>query len=729
MRGFSVTLLDTISRKSYPEIEQILRQMAKPMVLEKRVIDKSVQQPGLNGTFPSSGAADSLVIELATVADSFTPWGSNPARRDRELRSFWVSEPILASALYSIAIRNAAFSWTLEGPPSTVEAVQHLLHTADLGAGWQSFIVKIATDLFSQDNGAFIEIIRESDSPTSAILGLGHLDAGKCRRTGDPEFPVNYWDRKGVIHKMAWYQVAPLTEFPSPIESMNGMQLCAVSRVLRAAQYLRDVSVYQNEKVSGNNPTAIHLVSGISTSTITDAMEQHKLNQAQKGMTRWIVPLVLASLDPTASVTTAQIDLKTLPDGFDIEEAMKWYINQLALGFGADYQDFAPLPGGNLGSSSQSRILHQKSRGKGPAFFMKMLEYSFNFQGLMPSNVTFSYDEQDNEGKTEEAEMAAVWGETLDEHVASGILTPDAARQILLDLGLMSQEVFDSLQDGSDITPDIVAPDDERAEKRRHTRRRRKKPKKGEPGYRAKAIETPSDFAEEERLEAEEVFAQELEQALALTFTDAKKLIGRKALIPFGSKTPNDLLTDAAFWETFRTRMVLVGTTNAREGALAAAQFNLDLGLAVDMDLVNQGVLEFTTRYSNEWWQQLSQTTRSNLNKAVVSWQESGLGRRGLPSLVDAIEPMFSKSRAQLIAANESTLIFDQGNLLAHKSAGITTEEWQTVRDARVDDICRPLDGQQFPIDSGPRPVTGTHIGCRCARLPVGTDGNAIGGR
>lgn len=698
------------------------------MMLDNRVSQRSVQQPGLNGLFPSSGSSGSLVIELATVADSFTSWGRNPVRRDQELRSFWVTEPILASALYSIVIRNAAFSWTLEGPPSTVEAVQRLLHTADLGRGWQSFIVKIATDLFSQDNGAFMEVIRQADSEGSPVLGLAHLDAGKCRRTGDPEFPVNYWDRNGVIHKMAWYQIILLAEFPSPIETMNGMQLCAVSRILRAAQYLRDISVYQNEKVSGNNPNAIYLVSGVTSAAITDAMNAHKLQQAQKGMTRWIVPAVIASLDPTATVTVASIDLKSLGDGFDIEIAMKWYINQLALGFGADYQDFAPLPGGNLGTSAQSQTLHQKSRGRGPAFFMNMIQYAFNFQGIMPANVVFNYDEQDIQGEVDEAELAAIRGETLDEHVTSGILTAEAARQMMLDEGLMSQELFDSLQTEGDLTPDIIATDVDPADKARHPRRRRRKKPKKKPDYMDKESHgAVSDFGEEERLELEEAFADELTIAFSRTFADAKKLIGRKELIFRGNKTPGELLTDADFWEDFRTRVVLVGMDNARNGALAAAQFNLDLGLNVNMDLVNEGVLDFSRRYSNEWWQQLSQTTRSNLNKAVVGWQESGLGRRGLPSLVDAIEPMFGKTRARLIAANESTRIFDEGNFLAHKSAGIEVEEWQTVRDASVDDICRPLDGERFPIDSGPRPVTGTHIGCRCARLPVGNDGNTIG--
>lgn len=699
------------------------------MTNNNNVIDRSVQQPSLNTLFPPTGAAGSLVIDLATVADSFIPWGTRPEARDRQLRSFWVTEPILASALYNITIRNAAFSWTLEGPPSSVEVIQDMLHVADLGHGWQSLIVKIATDLFSQDNGAFVEVIRAANSATSPVIGVAHLDAGKCRRTGDPDFPVNYWDRNGVIHQLAWYQVIALAEFPSPIESMNGMQLCAVSRVLRAAQYLRDISVYQNEKVSGNNPNAIHLVSGVQSAAITDAMEQHKLTQANRGMTRFIIPAVIASLDPTATVSVATIDLKSLPDGFDTEVVMKEYINQLSLGFGADYQDFAPLPGGNLGTSAQSQTLHQKSRGKGPAFFMNMIQYAFNFQGIMPSNVTFSYDEQDIQGEVEEAELAKVRGETLDAHVVSGILTSEAARQIMLDEELISPELFNALQTESDITLDITATDTDPVDAKARKRVRRKKPKKGEPGYESKeATDDRADFGEEERLELEKTFASELVTAFEQTFKDAKKLIGRKALFGVGAKAPGDLLTDPDFWEDFRTRVVIVGMNNARKGALAAAQFNLDLGLAVDMDLVNEGVLDFSRRYSNEWWQQLSQTTRSNFNKAVVSWQESGLGRRGLPSLTEAIEPMFGKTRANLIAANETTRIFDEGNFLAHKAAGIKVEEWQTAKDANVDDICRPLDGQRFPIDGGPRPVTGTHIGCRCARLPVGNDGELIGG-
>ncbi len=679
------------------------------MVLGHEVRDRSVQLEEPAGQSPGSG----FFIQLASVADSFPAWGSSPAVRDVELRKFFPTEPILLSAIYAITIRNAAFSWALEGPKRTVAAVQDIFNMADRGAGWLSFVNKIGIDLFTQDNGAFIEVIRRANSAESLVIGVNHLDAGRCARTGNSEFPVNYTDRKGVIHRLAYYQVISLAEFPTPIESMHGMQYCAVTRVLRAAQLMRDLSIFQREKIAGDNPSAIHLVGGgIKSSEISDAMQEHKDAQVQKGMIRYVLPLVMGSLDPTATISHEQIDLKSLPDGFNFDEAMRWYINQLALGFGADYQDFAPLPGRNLGSSTQSMILHEKSRGRGPALFMKLIEYALNWHGVIPKNVQFRYDEPDVQADTEQAELWKTRSETLSGLVEVDIIDTQAARQMMLDSGGLDPVTFDRLSEEGDVTPDVTVPDVEHPEGGKGTKQE---------------VEGVSDFAEEQRVAMEEEYGDRLARALAESFEEAKKLIGAKGLRLLGTKQgPDDLLHDPDWWADFRLRMVTTTAEMARRTALGAAEFNATLGLAFDMDLVNQEVLAYTRVYTNQWWQKLEQVTRANLNEAIATWQESGLGTRGLPDLVDAIEPMFNRVRAERIATTEITRVFDEGNRLAHIAAGIEVEEWQTSKDALVCPICSPLDGERFPTDGGPRPVTGTHIGCRCARLPVASDGSAI---
>ncbi len=693
---------------------------------QRTVQRRSVQETGSATGLETAG--DGLILNLVSVADSFTPWGRNPKARDRQLREFWPTEPILASALYSTVIRNASFSWTLEGPPNTVAAVQQMLHEADFGRGWSNFTTKFAIDLFTQDNGAFFEVIRAEDSPDAAVVGLAHLDSFRCLRTGDPEQPVIYTDRKGVRHKLAWYQVQMEAEFPSPVESMHGMQLCAVSRVLRAAQLLRDMGIYQREKIAGDNPNAVFLASGVSGSAITDAVVQHKSRQAERGMSRYVLPLIVASLDPTATVSVEKIALKELPDGFDFEESMKWYINQLALGFGADYQDFAPLPGGNLGSSTQSLVLHQKSRGRGPAMFMRMIENALNFHGILPSNVVFRYDEQDVEADLEQAQLEKVTSETLDRYVKTEVLTPGAARQVLLDKGFISPELFQALQEGTDITPDIVAEDTEPADSdtpadhtggvqtaARHDDDDSKKPRRHRRRRKVADDVEFADFQEDEKLDAETVMQARMAKMLDKNFKRARGIMGLPTTLSkvWRSKAgPEDIFTDDEFWQSFKADAIGAMAPLVRDGALEAAAFNQGLGLSIDMNLVNQQVLDFTGTFATQWWDELEVATRNSLRSGVAAWQETGLGSRGLPDLTKALEPTFGKARAKRIAVTEVTQIFDEGNRLAHNAAGIETEEWQTVRDAAVEEICKPLDKQRFPTNAGPRPVKDTHIGC-----------------
>jgi SPP1 gp7 family putative phage head morphogenesis protein len=689
------------------------------------------------------GFENSIVFNLATIADTLPAWGGSQANvrlRDQQIRKFWPTEPILASTVFAMTLRNTTFSWKLTGPENTVAIVQQILHMSDLGRGWRSLISKVSTDLFTQDNGAFMEVIRQTDSPDSPVMNIAHLDAERCTRTGNLETPVLYRDTKGRTHDLKWYQVSTLEEFPSPVETMYSVQLCAVSRVLRAAQILRDIGVYQREKISGSNPNAIHITNSIGQRELEDAMVQHKATQAARGMTRYIVPLIVAGVDPTSPVSIETIDLKSLPDGFDVEIAMKWYINQLALGFGVDYQDLAPLPGGGLGTSNQSQILHEKSKGKGPGAFMQMMEYQFNFHGLIPQTITFEYDEQDTLEDKAQAELFDLESDAIKKNIESGALTPRAGTQLLLDKGFIGEEVFELVLEemeataamatedrqreiARDVTTDVMAQDDQPIQNKAMTDPYNMGVK--EPA----AFESLPEFGEELRIGQEEEFRALVLRALEDTLEDFEKRIGTKGRkrLRIGTKEdPNEVFLDGAFWAAFQERVEDIGQPFAQRVAKDAAALNVEVGLEVDMAFVNSKVLEFSETYTNVWWEQLEQSTRRSLQNAITTWQESGLGTRGLPDLVKSIEPIFGETRAELIAANEVTVVFDQGNNLAHIAAGIKTEEWQTSEDPAVEEICTALDGKRWPVDEGPRPVRDTHIGCRCARLPVGDDGKAI---
>lgn len=394
------------------------------------------------------------VINLATVADDIPVWGSMPAFRDRKLREFWTTEPILASAIFTTVSRYVAFGWSLSGPDRQVNIVDSVLHGSEFGRGWECMMIKVLTDMFSQDNGAWIEIIRTEDDPRAPCVSLKHMDTSRCVRTGRAEDPVIYYDFDGRGHRMKYYQIIELTDMPSPLDFARGMQVCAVSRCLRAAQLIRDMLTYMREKMSGRFHRAVHLVGGVQMKTITDALATNQFAMDNQGLTRFAVPVIIAALDPTKSVSHEQIDLASLPDGFKFDEHMKWYINQLALAFGSDYQDFAPLPGGNLGSAQQSETLHMKSRGKGPRLFMSMLEHKLNYQGVMPKSVKFTFGDQDVAEDMQHARLRLNRAQQLEILMRSFIIDDSVARQILADYGDLDPKYLAQLGD-VDLTPDI----------------------------------------------------------------------------------------------------------------------------------------------------------------------------------------------------------------------------------------------------------------------------------
>jgi hypothetical protein len=421
------------------------------------VLDRSVQG---QFDFPTSAGGGSFVIHVGSFADDITMWGRDVWRRDKQLRDFWPTEPFLASAINSIVQARANMSWVLDGPPRTVNAVQRMLQMADLGNGWSTLQQKVAIDLLTQDNGAFVEIVRKEDSEDSPAINLAHLDAAECQRTGVPEWPVLYTDKLGRQHRLAWYQVLTFEDMPSPIQSMNEVQYCFVTRVLRAAQIIKDVGIFKREKISGRNPGEIHFVGGVQTSVVEDKLSNNAQLADNQGYTRFELPAIIGSLDPNAPVTTATISLRNVPDGFDEDTTLRWYVANLALGAGGDYQDFAPLPSGNIGSGQQSEVLHRKSKGKGHETWRKLWEHKLNFCNILPRSVTFSFEEKDIEERSSEADVQETIAGTLKTYADAGILPNEIIWQIMEDLRVLRPEYVAML--GQDnVTPDITITDEE----------------------------------------------------------------------------------------------------------------------------------------------------------------------------------------------------------------------------------------------------------------------------
>lgn len=310
----------------------------------------------------------------------------------------------------------------------------------------------------TQDNAAFLEIVRaDNNDPRSPCVSLNHLDSYRCIRTGRREEPVIYIDIHGKYHRLRWFNVIDLSEMPSPVEEARGMQICALSRMLRAAQIMRDVLVIKQEKAAGRFIREIHLVSGVTKKFIEEAMSQKQLAADASGLMRYITPLIVASLDPTARVSKETINLASIPEDFDEEKATRSYIILMAMAFGVDPQSFAPLPGGGLGSGSEAKVLNMKSRAKGPALFMKRFERLMNFAGILPPTVVFKFGDQDIAEQQERTSLSKERALTREIMLRSGEITNEVARQMAVDSGDLAPDYLKMMGEPN-ATDEITVP-------------------------------------------------------------------------------------------------------------------------------------------------------------------------------------------------------------------------------------------------------------------------------
>jgi hypothetical protein len=245
-------------------------------------------------------------------------------------------------------------------------------------------------------------------------------------------------------------------EMPSNIERLRGLGYSAETRILKAAQLFRDITQFQREKMAGREPGAIHLVAGVSPERVQDAMDKLQAASTNKGLYRYMTPLVLTGLKPGEPVSATTLEFKSLPPGFDAAAMFQQYVAEMAMALLVDYQDLAPLPGGNLGTSTQSEVLARKTRGKGPALFQSMIARSLNFYGILPAGCTFKWDEQDTEEDNATATVAKLKAERIQILVNTGVYTAQVARQEMADDGDMP-EAYLAFFAEEDTTGDVTA--------------------------------------------------------------------------------------------------------------------------------------------------------------------------------------------------------------------------------------------------------------------------------
>lgn len=275
-----------------------------------------------------------------------------------------------------------------------------------------------------------------------------------CTRTGIPEYPVVYTDLDGKQHKLSWYQVVTIEEMPSPREEMHNVQHSAIDRCLRLSQILRDMLIYKHEKISGRFARAVHLTNA-DAQLLQDAIDQAKEDADNRALQRYLQPIIISTVDPTAKPEVATIPLASLPDGFSEEETMRWYIAGIANAFGVDYGFLSPLPGNKLGTSNQAETQERQARGKSSRLFMQTITNKLNYSGILPRTVEFQFAVSDPWEESEQDSAFARRTRGYQALLQSGLLPDWVVRQMASDKGDIDPRYLEMMGE-TDQTPIIT---------------------------------------------------------------------------------------------------------------------------------------------------------------------------------------------------------------------------------------------------------------------------------
>lgn len=383
------------------------------------------------GNFMLPAPLISLSLELPAVGTR---------ARDEQLFSTLQYEDKWANAVAIAATKCASFDYDIEGDVDRRRNAAHeILGRVDGMQGWAGFIAKHMQDFLCTDNGAFIEIVRASKSVGSKILGLLHLDSARCFRTGDPNIPVIYRDRLGQMHPMKAHEVIAIADMPNPRITYNGTGQCAASRVYKTLWRMAAIEASISEKVSGRRPQAVYMLTGgVTQPQINQIFTASQEEASRRGMLNFQGASVAAL--PTSETGDAQlitIPISGLPDDFDLEKERSNARLEYANAIGLDIQDLQPgAIGGSLGSSTQSEVLNEKSKGKGLAYWRKAFTEQMNLK-VLASETTFVFVERDYRDDKQQAESEGAQMDNIVKAKNAGFIDAPAAVKIAIDKGLL----------------------------------------------------------------------------------------------------------------------------------------------------------------------------------------------------------------------------------------------------------------------------------------------------
>jgi hypothetical protein len=426
-------------------------------------------------------ASPSRTVEVLPI-DLPPPWGRP---RDYILASTIQHNTMWAAAVNWAITKMVASDWTVKdvaGSERRTGRARTTLLQANMGRGWAHYLSQNLADFLLTDNGCFTEIIwstlrwrRDAKGrllPVGQVIGIQHLDSLRCTRLDDNDlypfrdaiaaywnieprevhagnFPVIYLDLAGRPHLLWRWQVMDASDMTSPRTELRGTGTSAAARAYHAIFKDTALERYVSEKITGDTPKEIHLVSGIMSQQFEQA--NRAARDQRRSENRQVYPgvVVIPGIKPDAAVSGYRIPIAEIPDGFDPQQERDNTYIKYARALGLPTRDLAPAPAG-LNSGQSAVVEAEQASGVGLAAWRKWFVHALN-QWVLPASTQFEWTGDNLSDAKARAEIFKLRAEARKLMIEAGEIT---ARQSL-------QMAVDSEDAPAEFLPEDGTPQDE----------------------------------------------------------------------------------------------------------------------------------------------------------------------------------------------------------------------------------------------------------------------------
>lgn len=407
------------------------------------------------------GGGISVLSWLVQVADYLLPpWWSK--RRDAALRNLAFQSDFFQGAAYKVSAKLTDVPFQVRPRDPSIKShrrqaedyVSTLVEGSELGAGWGVWLPKFLLSLWTQDNGAFSEILGDGD-PEGPIkgpaLGLKVLDPSRCIRTSNPIYPVIYTTTQGKRIKFHYTRIIFTSQMPDPAEEMYNVGHCWLSRCSNAIQNLVDIGIFKQEKLGSRPQRRMVIGKGVEAYEIWDAFRRAEMQMDAQGLRRYAKNVVLGGLTKDDSIETIDLtDASTLSDEQVMTE-IGVFLLAMTGGFPPRWIWPATTTGATKADAESQHLAGISSGGQilqDIAYMLGGSERGLNHIAgkFLPPHLMMTFDYQDDQQDRDSADTKNVRSQVWDRNIKAGLINERVAREQMLDAGDITESQFEDLE-------------------------------------------------------------------------------------------------------------------------------------------------------------------------------------------------------------------------------------------------------------------------------------------